>query len=293
MPEWWTVLAPRGPEPVLRGRRVVSFVAGFSPLALEKKKKDRLDRKRVDHLSYIITQRVEDRAGASRFDVLADLCAALIGSTGRCDELHHVIRHELHRFANLALLGGPGQNSANAVQQILIDTTCLHDVRLLSEILGYQLARVVDCSGSIRIERTDYQLRTIHASKLPPGTSAADLQMLHRLAIVRRGHEVVQQYPVRDFTGQLHHFHSGCSDVDRDLFWASIAVDDVYLDVIHVYKLALERDLLHSKQVAYDFDCLSHRYQRFSPADTNLGGQRFPPHAQPAHKTSGSELIES
>src|SRR6185436_4971211 len=101
--------------------------------------------------------------------------------------------------------------------------------------------------------------------------------------VVSRRNEVVQQHAVSYLARQLHHFHSGRADVNRNVLWRAIAVHDVDLDVFDLNKLAFEGDFLHREQTTDDLNSLTHSLKRFSPIDSHLCCERLPPDSEAAH----------
>ena len=115
--------------------------------------------------------------------------------------------------------GGPGQYAANLIQQVLTDATRFHDVRLLAEILGDQLASAIQCATAILVQRADYQLRAVDRFNTTACFLSSNAEVFHCFAVVSRRHEIVQQHAVRYLARELHHLHSGSADVDRDILW--------------------------------------------------------------------------
>src|SRR5262245_6518536 len=93
----------------------------------------------VDHRAHIVSEGIKDGAGAACFDILLHFSPALLRTPGSGNELDDVVGNHSHRLSNLVLLGRPGEDAADLVQQILTHPARLHDVRLLAEVLGHQL----------------------------------------------------------------------------------------------------------------------------------------------------------
>ena len=105
---------------------------------------------------------------------------------------------------------------ADLVDQRLVDAAGLHDVRLLPEVLGEQLAGPVQCE---RRGPRPASRRPAGAGRCPrtaaPARAAPACQRVQRLPVVGRPDHVVEDHAVADLPGQLHHLHARRPDVDR------------------------------------------------------------------------------
>src|SRR5262249_29253586 len=146
--------------------------------------------------------------------------------------------------------GGPCQNAADLIEQVLAHAACLHDVRLLPEVLSDELTRVVQRLRAILVERADDELWPVDLFDIAARPSGAGLQMLHSLSVVDRRYEIVEKHPVRNLSRQLHHLHTRRTNVDRNVFWRAAAMHDIDFDILDLNKFALECYFFHRKQAS-------------------------------------------
>src|SRR5215207_4035783 len=78
-------------------------------------------RKGVDHQPDILAERVQDRRGASRRDVLGDLGVHLVGLAAGGDHLHDVVRDEPARRDHLVVRRRPCEHLTDPVEELLRD----------------------------------------------------------------------------------------------------------------------------------------------------------------------------
>ena len=84
---------------------------------------------------------------------------------------------------------------------------------LLAEVLGDEKAGTVECRLAIVVDRAHDELGPIEIVDRATRPFGADLQVLHRPCVVVGGDQIVEDDPVGDLTGELHHLHAGGPDV--------------------------------------------------------------------------------
>ncbi len=116
--------------------------------------------------------------------------------------------------------------------------------------------------------------------------------MIHCLVVVDRRDKVVEDDSVSDLPGELHHLHTGCSDVDGHVLGPALLVDVVELDAVEMDELAVVGDVLVGEQGTDRFDGLTHREQGLGSVHADLARKWLPPGADPQDHTARSEVVQ-
>ena len=112
------------------------------------------------------------------------------------------------------------------------------------------------------------------------------------MTVVLGRDEIVQNRPVGDLAGQLHHLHSRGTDVDRHVFGSSLLVDIVEFDAIEMHEVAVHRHRLVVEQGTNGLNDLPHHPDRLTAIDADLRRQRIPPSPQAADDTARRQVVE-
>src|SRR5262249_39194883 len=152
-----------------------------------------------------------------------------------------------------------------------------HDVWLLPQILGDQLPGPVQGYAPVAVQRAHYELWAVQVVQLASRPVDPRPEGRHRLAVVARRHQVVEENPVGDLAGQLQHAGAGGPDVDGNVTGLPAPVHHVDLHVGEVDELPVEVDPLHRQQAPGGLDRLAHGLQGPVPFDPDLGSQWVPP----------------